>query len=139
MLGYAQKPLCFLQIDTSDEHVKERPHHDSTPHNAREALLAIHETRVNHREVRRTAQLALVKVAECANKKYKPGDSVIFFKNMVNPQRTHGVIIEKVMDKQYKVRYRDNQHTKVAIHNMLPVNSQGTEANPEDTNFDTKL
>ena len=39
---------------------------------------------------------------------------------------------EQVMDKQYKVRYGDNQHTKVATQNMLPVNSQVTEANSED-------
>ena len=68
-------------------------------------------------------------MAECANRKYRPGDSVDFFKNMVNPQRTCGMIIEQVMDKQYKVRYGDNQHTKVATQNMLLVNSQGTEAN----------
>ena len=49
VLGYAPKPPCFLQIDTSDEHVKERPRHDSTPHNAREALLAIHKTCVKYR------------------------------------------------------------------------------------------
>ena len=48
------------------------------------------------------------------------------------------MVIEQVMDKQYKVRYGDNQHTKVATQNMLLVNSQGTEANPEDTNFDTE-
>ena len=128
-----QKPLCFLQIDTSDEHIKKCHRHDSTPHNAREALLAIHETCVKHREVRTTAQLVLVeknRMAECANRKYRPGDSVDFFKNMVNPQRTCGMIIEQVMDKQYKVRYGDNQHTKVATQNMLLVNSQGTEANP---------
>ena len=76
-------------------------------------------------------------MAECANRKYRPGDSVDF-KKTVNPQRTCGVIIEQVMEKQYKVRYRDNQHTKVATKNMLPVTSQGTEVNPEDTNFDTE-
>ena len=37
MLGYAPKPQCFLQLDTNDEHVKECPCRDSTPHNAREA------------------------------------------------------------------------------------------------------
>ena len=61
-----------------------------------------------------------------------------FFKGHGKPTRTHGVIIEQVMEKQYKVRYVDNQHTKVATQNMLPVNSQGTEVNPEDTNFDTE-
>ena len=42
------------------------------------------------------------------------------------------------MDKQYKVRYGDNQHTKVATQNMLPVNSQVIEAKPEDINVDTE-
>ena len=55
---------------------------------------------------------------------------VFFFKNMLNPQRTPRVVIEQVMDKQYKVRYGDNQYTKVATQNMVPVNSQVTEANP---------
>ena len=69
----------------------------SKPHNAREALLAIHETHVKHRETRKVTQIILVEknlVAECANRTYKPGDSVDFFKNMVNPQRTRGVIID---------------------------------------------
>ena len=61
-----------------------------------------------------------------------------FLKNIVNPQRTCGVIIEQLMKKQYKVQYGDNQHMKVASQNMLPVNSQGTEVNHEDTNFDTE-
>ena len=67
-----------------------RPRHDSTPHNAREALLSIHKTCVKHREVRTTAQLKLVeknRMAEFFNRKYKPGDSVNFFKNTVNPQQ----------------------------------------------------
>ena len=42
------------------------------------------------------------------------------------------------MDKQYKVRYGDNQHTKVATKNMVLVISQVTEANPEDMNMDTE-
>ena len=33
----------------------------------------------------------------------KPGDSVYFFENAVNAQRTCGVIVEKMMTKQYKV------------------------------------
>ena len=74
-------------------------------------------------------------MAECAKKKYKPDDCVNFFKNTVNPQRTCGVIIEQVMEKQYKVWSRDNQHTKVATQNMLPVISQDTEVNPEDINI----
>ena len=54
-------------------------------------------TRVKHREVRTTAQLGLVeknRMAECVNRKYEPGESVDFFKNTVNPQRTRGVVIE---------------------------------------------
>ena len=42
------------------------------------------------------------------------------------------------MDKQYKVGYGDNQHTKVATQNILLVNSQVKEANPEDINVDTE-
>ena len=57
---------------------------------------------------------------------------------MVNPQRTPGVVIEQVMDKQYKVRYGDNQHTKVATQNMVPVNSQVKEANSENINMDNE-
>ena len=45
-----------------------------------------------------------------------PGDRVDFFKNTVNPQRTRGVVVEQVMDRQYKVRYGDDQHTKVAVN-----------------------
>ena len=55
-----------------------------------------------------------------------------FFKNTVNPQRTRGVV---VMDRQYKVRYRDDQHTKVATKNMVPVISQ---VNPVDMDMDTE-
>ena len=139
MLGYAPKPPCFLQIDTDGQkHIKERPRHDSKPNNAREALLAIHETCVKHTQIRTATQLTQVEknlVGECANRKYKPGDSVDFFKNTENPQRTCGVIKEQVMEKQYKVRYGANQHTNVATRNMLLVISQDTEVNPEDTNI----
>ena len=47
------------------------------------------------------------------NKKYKPGDSVNFFKNTINPQRTHGVIIEQVTEKQYKPTHQSgySKHT----------------------------
>ena len=75
------------------------------------------------REVRTTGQLRLVekrsnRIAECANRKYMPGDREDFFKNTVNPQRTRGVTVEQVMDRQYKVRYGDDQHTKVATQKM---------------------
>ena len=53
-----------------------------------------------------------------------------FFKNTVNQQRTRGLVIEQIMDKQYKIRYGDDQHTKVATKNMVPVIEQVTEANP---------
>ena len=42
------------------------------------------------------------------------------------------------MDRQYKVRYGDDQHTKVATQNMVPVISKVTEANPVDINMDTE-
>ena len=42
------------------------------------------------------------------------------------------MIIEQATEKQYKVQYGDNQHTKVATQNMLLVISQDTEVNPED-------
>ena len=61
VLGYTPKPPCFIQIDTDTEHVTERPCHGCTPHDAREALLSIHETPVKHREFRTTSQLKLVK------------------------------------------------------------------------------
>ena len=61
-----------------------------------------------------------------------------FFKNMVNPQRTRGVVIEQIMDRQYKIRYGDDQHTKVATKNMVPVIEQATEANPVEATIDTE-
>ena len=42
------------------------------------------------------------------------------------------------MHKQYKVRYRDNQHTKVTTSNMVPVFMPDTEDNPEDINVTTE-
>ena len=45
------------------------------------------------------------------NRQYHPGDRVNFFANTVNPQRTCGVIVEQMIGKQYRVRYRDNQYT----------------------------
>ena len=45
LLGRAPRLPCFLRTETDkEEHGKERTCHSSTPHNAREALLAIHET-----------------------------------------------------------------------------------------------
>ena len=117
------------------------PRHGCTSHDTREALLSIHETHVKQREVRTAGQLKLVeknRIAECANRKYMPGDRVDFLKNTVNPQRTPGVVVEQVMDRQYKVRYGDDQHTKVATQNMVPVISQVTEANPVNMHMDTE-
>ena len=34
-----------------------------------------------------------------------------------------------------KVRYGDNQHTKVTTNNMVPANTPDPEDNPEDINF----
>ena len=36
---------------------------------------------------------------------------------------------------QYRVRYGDNQYTKVNTVNMVPVNTADPEANPEDINI----
>ena len=69
------------------------------------------------------------------NRQYKPGDSVNFLKNTVNSQRTHVVIVEQVMGKQYRVRYGDNQQTKVTTNNMVSFNTPDTEANPEENNI----
>ena len=77
-------------------------------------------------------------MAKCENTKYKPVDSVDIFKNTVNPQRTCGVIIQQVTQKQCKVRYGDNQHSKVTTYNMVPVVMLDTEDNPEDINRGNK-
>ena len=61
-----------------------------------------------------------------------------FFKNTENPQRTRGVVVEQVMDRQYKVRYGDDQHTKVATKNTVLIISQVTEANPVDMDMNTE-
>ena len=101
----------------------------------------IHETRVKHREARTNERLRLVEknsTAEFADRQYKPGDRVDIFKNTVNPQRTRGVVIEQIMDRQYKIRYGDDQHTKVATKNMVPVIEQATEANPVEATIDTE-
>ena len=45
-----------------------------------------------------------------------------FFETTVNPQRTHGVIVEQMMTKQNRVRYDNNQYTKVNTVNMVPAN-----------------
>ena len=48
------------------------------------------------------------------------------------PQRTHGVIVEQMLKKQNRVRYGNNQYTKVNTVNMVPANSTGLEVDPED-------
>ena len=55
-----------------------------------------------------------------------------FFENTVNPQRTSGVKVEQMMEKQYRVRYGDNQYTNVNTVNMVPANSANLETNPEN-------
>ena len=52
--------------------------------------------------------------------------------NTVNPQRTCGVIVEQMMTKHYRVRYENNQYTKVNTVNMVPANSASLEVNPGD-------
>ena len=45
LLGRAPRVPCFFKSKTDkEEHITEYTCHASTPHNAREALLAIHET-----------------------------------------------------------------------------------------------
>ena len=48
------------------------------------------------------------------------------------------MIVEKVMHKQYKVSYGDNQYTKVTTSNMVPAYKPDTEDNPEDINVTTE-
>ena len=61
LLGRGPRLPCFLRTETDkEEHGKERTCHSSTPHNAREALLAIHETRVQYREARTSTQIERV-------------------------------------------------------------------------------
>ena len=119
----------------------ERTHHGYAPYNAREALLSIHVTRVKHRELRTRERLDKVeknRFSEFSERQYNPGDRVDFFKNTVNPQRTCGVVIEQVLDKQNRIRYGDDQHIKVATKSMVPVMDQGTEANPVEVTVDTE-
>jgi hypothetical protein len=47
---------------------------------------------------------------------------VDFFENMVNPQRTCGVIVEQMIGTQYRVRYGDNQYNKVNTVSMVLAN-----------------
>ena len=58
-----------------------------------------------------------------------------FFENTVNPQRTRGIIVEQMMTKQYRVRYGNNQYTKVNTVNMVPAYSASLVVNPEDDNL----
>ena len=53
-----------------------------------------------------------------------------FFKNMVNSQRTCGVIVEQVMGKQYRIGYGDNQHTKVTTNNREYTNIPPGDSDP---------
>ena len=138
VMGYAPLPPAFMQLDIETIPIP-RTRHGCDSHNAREALLAIHETRTKHREYRtidRLEQVGKNTTSEYGDRQYKPGDKVDFFKNTVNPQRTRGVVIEQIMDRQYKIRYGDDQHTKVATKNMVPVIEQVTEANPVETTVD---
>ena len=48
------------------------------------------------------------------------------------------MVIEQILDKQYRIRYGDDQHIKVATKNMVPVMEQGTEANPLEVTVDTE-
>ena len=46
VMGYAPRVPCFIQVDTDNIPVIELTRHGYAPHDAREALLCIHETRV---------------------------------------------------------------------------------------------
>ena len=70
------------------------------------------------------------RMSKYENRQYKPGDSVNSLKNTVNSQRTHVVIVEQVMGKQYRVRYGNNQQTKVTTNNMVSFKTPEAEANP---------
>ena len=48
------------------------------------------------------------------------------------------MVIEQVLDKQYRIRYGDDQHIKVATKNMVPVMEQGAEVNPVEVTVDTE-
>ena len=88
-------------------------------------MLDIHETRASYRQARTLAPIDKVcknRTSRYENKKYHPGDSVDFFENTENPQRTHGVIVEQIMGKQYRVRYGDNQYNKVNTVSMVLAN-----------------
>ena len=93
-------PFFFKSQYDKEEHNTEHPCHDSAPHNSKEALLAIHETRASYRKARTSAQMNKVRKnrkSKYENRKYHPLDSVDFFENMLNPQRTFGVIVEQMI------------------------------------------
>ena len=48
------------------------------------------------------------------------------------------MVIEQILDKQYRIRYGDDPHIKVATKNMVPAMEQGTEANPVEVTVDTE-
>ena len=51
------------------------------------------------------------------------------FLSTVNPKRTRGAIVGKILDSQNKVMYEKNKFTKV---NMVPVVTTDNPENPED-------
>ena len=55
----------------------------------------------------------------------------IFFENTVNTQRTCGVVVEQMIAKQYRVRYGNNQYTKVSTVNMVLANSASLKVDPK--------
>ena len=115
--------------------MSQNAHIMTTPHKAREAL---HKTGVQYREARTSVQMDRVgknRVSKYENRQYKPGDSVNFLKNMVNPHGRCGIIVEQMMKEQYRVRHGNSQYTKVNTVNMVPVNTADPEANPEDINI----
>ena len=81
VMGYAPKPPCFMQLNINTIPVIPRTSHGSDSHNARESLLAIHETRTKHREHRTNDRLKQVEkntTPEYGDRQYKPEIRWIF-------------------------------------------------------------
>ena len=98
-------------------------------------MQAIHDVRAKYRQARTVVQLDYVqknRTSKYENRQYKPEESVDFFENTVNPQRTCGIIVEKMRTKQCRVRYGNNQYTKVNTVNRVPLNSASLMVIPED-------
>ena len=116
LLGRAPRLPCIVKPqEVPKEYHTEHTHQACTSHDARETLQAIHDVRAKYRQARTVVQLDNVqknRTSKYENRQYKPGDSVDF-ENTLNPQRTCGVIVEQMMTKQYRVRYGNNQYTKV--------------------------